>query len=53
MSDVKLQNLKGSSTPTSGKPPNGIVVSNEVEIITEDRTSQFGEQRPQRVHEAW
>ncbi|KAK1472371.1 hypothetical protein CCUS01_05755 [Colletotrichum cuscutae] len=53
MSDVKLQNLKGSSTPTSGKPSNGIVVSNEVEIITEDRTSQFGEQRPQRAHEAW
>ncbi|KAF9871151.1 hypothetical protein CkaCkLH20_11320 [Colletotrichum karsti] len=55
MKDVKLQDIKGSSvSPTPGsKPPNGIVVSNEIEVTTEDRTSQFVEQRPQRVHEAW
>ncbi|KAL0941655.1 uncharacterized protein CTRU02_204418 [Colletotrichum truncatum] len=54
MNDVKMQNIKNLAWPTLGsRPHNGIVVSNEVEITTEDRTSQFGGQRPQRAHEAW
>ncbi|OHE92469.1 hypothetical protein CORC01_12260 [Colletotrichum orchidophilum] len=53
MSNVQMQNLEGFLTPTSGKLPNGIVVSNEVEVITEERTSQFGGQSHQRAYEAW
>ncbi|KAF6806947.1 hypothetical protein CSOJ01_08521 [Colletotrichum sojae] len=52
MLDVKMQDMKNSTSPAPGsKPPNGIVVSNEIEVTMEDRTSQFGEQKPQRTHE--
>ena len=54
INNVKMQDLKvyaGSATSTD-KPSNGIVVSNEFQI-TEDRTSQNGEQNAQRAHEPW
>ncbi|EOO02314.1 hypothetical protein UCRPA7_2195 [Phaeoacremonium minimum UCRPA7] len=52
INNVKMQDLKvyaGSAT-SADKPSNGIVVSNEFQI-TEDRTSQNGEQNAQRAHE--
>ena len=54
INNVKMQDLKvyaGSAT-SADKPSNGIVVSNEFQI-TEDRTSQNGEQNAQRAHEPW
>lgn len=51
--DVKMQNLHVSVAPASAlKPPKGIAVSTEFEL-SEDRTSQAGEQKAQRVHESW
>lgn len=54
MNDVKLQSLKAYVVPGSGNHlTNGIVVSNEIAVTTEDRSSHPGEQYPQRVHETW
>ncbi|KAH8434326.1 uncharacterized protein LDX57_011973 [Aspergillus melleus] len=65
--DVKMQNLKAfdsaavaeaGQAPGPGDPaagPGGIVVSNRVEVTTEDRRSSHNsnEPQPQRVHESW
>ncbi|KAF5510889.1 hypothetical protein CGCS363_v003667 [Colletotrichum siamense] len=57
MNDVKMQDIKTSTSSVSpipgSKPPNGIVVSNEIQVTIDDRTSQFVEQRPQHPREAW
>ncbi|KAH7139583.1 hypothetical protein B0J13DRAFT_596686 [Dactylonectria estremocensis] len=51
--DVEMQPLKISSTSVSADyPSNGIVVSNEVEVTHEDRSSQHSE-HAQRVREIW
>lgn len=51
--DVKMQPLNISSTPVSTDyPSNGIVVSNEVEVAHEDRSSHHSE-HAQRVREIW
>ncbi|KAH6972115.1 hypothetical protein BKA56DRAFT_593736 [Ilyonectria sp. MPI-CAGE-AT-0026] len=53
VTDVKMQPLKVSSTPVSADyPSNGIVVSNEVEVAHEDRSSHHSE-HAQRVREIW
>ncbi|KAK1975628.1 hypothetical protein LZ30DRAFT_753993 [Colletotrichum cereale] len=54
MNDVKLQSFRGSPSASSGKQsPGGIMVSNEVEITTEDRPDNEGEQRPQPINDTW
>ncbi|OLN86690.1 hypothetical protein CCHL11_03875 [Colletotrichum chlorophyti] len=53
MNDVKMYNIKGSSAAKDEKSPQGIMVSSEVEVTTEDSTSQLTEHRRQRAHEGW
>lgn len=50
--DVKMQNFKVSSRPVSGDkaPATGIVVSNQIEVTHEDRSSQNSD-RIHRAHE--
>ncbi|KAF7550891.1 hypothetical protein G7Z17_g5398 [Cylindrodendrum hubeiense] len=49
--DVKMQNFKVSSEPVvAGGPINGIVVSNQVDVIHEDRSSQ-NSNHVHRAHE--
>lgn len=66
--DVKMQNLKafdGAAKAEAGQAngiehpsstgPGGIVVSNSVDVVTEDRRSSHNssEPQPQPVHESW
>ncbi len=52
---VKMQTLGYSTASSSGNhgPPGSIVVSKQVDITTEDRSSHNGEQNPQQVRDAW
>ncbi|KAK2761670.1 hypothetical protein FQN54_001498 [Arachnomyces sp. PD_36] len=54
-SNVKMQDMKSySTTPASGdSPSHGIMISNSVEVMHEDRgSSHDGEERMNQVHEA-
>jgi len=52
--EVKMQDLKAFAAPASdNRPPDGILVSNQVEVTHEDRNSRNSEQHVQRGHESW
>ncbi|KAJ5500216.1 hypothetical protein N7453_009267 [Penicillium expansum] len=54
MEDVKMQNLKTYEGPTSGNPSSGaIVVSNQIDITHETRTTPQSEQPVKNVSSAW
>ncbi|KAJ6442879.1 triacylglycerol lipase-like protein [Purpureocillium lavendulum] len=52
---VKMQTLGYSTASSSGNhgPPGSIVVSKQVDVTTEDRSSHNGEQKPQQIGDAW
>ncbi|KAH8693698.1 hypothetical protein BGW36DRAFT_301477 [Talaromyces proteolyticus] len=54
MDDVRMQNLKTAPAPTSGDPSSSaIVVSNQIDITHETRSSQHSENSEQNTHRAW
>jgi hypothetical protein len=52
--EVKMQDMKAFVAPMSDNcSPDGILVSNQVDVTHEDKTSRHGEHHLQRVHESW
>lgn len=52
---VKMQNMKvyAAAPETSPTTPGGIMVSNQVDVTTESRSSHNGERPVQDAHETW
>lgn len=52
---VKMQNMKAATpeTSTTTTTTSGIVVSNQVDVTTESRSSYNGERPAQDVRETW
>lgn len=53
MNDVQLKVYANGQHAADNKNRTGIVVSNEVEVTSEDRNSHNGDNRATRVHEQW
>lgn len=50
--DVKLQDLK-TPAPHRHTTSSGIIISKDVEIVTEDEYGHKGDPHAERVHETW
>ncbi|CRG86688.1 hypothetical protein PISL3812_03698 [Talaromyces islandicus] len=54
MEDVRMQNLKSSPASASESPAsNAIMVSNQIEVTHETRSSQHSQNSTQDVHDVW